>query len=154
MTNSPLESEVNVEGDFLMTIYIFVEPRTVTHQEKKIVVNRKTGKPHTYEPAALSDARALYMAHLSKFKPDSPMDGPLSLSVKWVFHHDKAKHVRWRTRKPDTDNLNKLLKDCMTECGYWHDDAQVVAESITKFDTPGPGMIMIELRPVEEVPNE
>ena len=28
--------------------------------------------------------------------------------------------------KPDTDNLQKLLKDCMTKCGFWKDDAQVV----------------------------
>ena len=26
---------------------------------------------------------------------------------------------RWKTSKPDTDNLIKMLKDCMTRTGYW-----------------------------------
>ena len=34
---------------------------------------------------------------------------------------------------PDTDNLNKLLKDCMTKLGFWNDDAQVCREIIEKF---------------------
>ena len=35
----------------------------------------------------------------------------------------------YRTTKPDTDNLQKLLKDCMTATGFWTDDAQA-------FDKP------------------
>ena len=34
--------------------------------------------------------------------------------------------------KPDTDNLQKLLKDCMTAVGFWVDDAQVCSELTEK----------------------
>ena len=34
--------------------------------------------------------------------------------------------------RPDTDNLQKLLKDCMTRTGFWRDDAQVCREDVTK----------------------
>ncbi|WP_236253677.1 RusA family crossover junction endodeoxyribonuclease [Streptococcus mitis] len=46
---------------------------------------------------------------------------------------------QYKTTKPDTDNLQKLLKDCMTKLGYWQDDAQVASEIVEKFwaDTVG-----------------
>lgn len=43
-------------------------PPTVTHQEKKIHVTG--GKPYTYEPPELKEARAKLTAHLSKHRPD------------------------------------------------------------------------------------
>ena|SRR5436190_653286 len=36
------------------------------------------------------------------------------------------------TQKPDTDNLTKLVKDALTECGVWKDDCQVCRESVWK----------------------
>ena len=54
----------------------------------------------------------------------------------------------YRTTKPDTDNLQKLLKDCMTAEHFWTDDALVCSEITEKFwaDTPG---IWIHIEPVE-----
>ncbi len=42
--------------------------------------------------------------------------------------------------KPDTDNLQKLLKDCMTAVGFWKDDAQVASEICEKFWAEVPGI--------------
>ena len=42
-------------------------------------------------------------------------------------------HGSWRTSKPDTDNLEKALKDEMTRLHFWHDDAQVCSEIVEKF---------------------
>lgn len=39
----------------------------------------------------------------------------------------------WRTAKPDTDNLEKALKDEMTRLHFWADDAQVCSEIVEKF---------------------
>lgn len=112
-------------------------PPTATHQLKQVrVVN---GKPRFYEPAAVKAARAKLTAHLAGHRPPEPMDGPLSLTVKWCFPAKDKTNGSWRTSRPDTDNLNKLLKDCMTALGFWHDDAQVAQEIIEKFwaDLPG-----------------
>ena len=46
----------------------------------------------------------------------------------------------YRTTKPDTDNLQKLLKDCMTDVGFWKDDAQVASEICEKFWAEIPGI--------------
>ena len=36
--------------------------------------------------------------------------------------------------------LQKLLKDCMTACGFWKDDALVAAEMAEKFWAEIPGI--------------
>lgn len=112
-------------------------PPTVTHQEKRIAV--RNNKPYVYEPPALADARAKLIAHLMQHRPSTPMIGGLRLCVKWCFPKGRHKNGTYRTTKPDTDNLQKLLKDCMTACRYWKDDAQVASEIVEKFwaDIPG-----------------
>ena len=112
-------------------------PPTATHQLKQVqVVN---GKPRFYEPAAVKAARAKLTVHLAGHRPQEPMEGPLSLMVKWCFQGNGKANGSWRTSRPDTDNLNKLLKDCMTTLKFWNDDAQVAQEIIEKFwaDLPG-----------------
>lgn len=118
-----------------MVIEFFIPMKkipTTTHQQKKVrVVN---GKPQFYEPDTLKDARAKYMSLLSAYKPDQKISGPIRLTVKWLFPMtQKSINGQYKTSKPDTDNLNKLLKDCMTELGFWNDDAQVASEIIEKF---------------------
>lgn len=111
---------------------------TVTHQQKQVRV--VDGKPIFYEPDALKAARALFMAHLGQHAPAQKYTGAVRLMVKWCFQiKGKHKNGEWKTTKPDTDNLQKLLKDCMTDCGFWTDDALVVSEIVEKFwaDMPG-----------------
>ena len=116
-----------METQFFMTMI----PPTVTHQEKKIhVVN---GKPGIYEPHELADARATLTAHLSKHKPDKPYTSGVRLIVKWLFPKGRHKDGEYKITKPDTDNAQKLLKDCMTDLGFWKDDALVASEIIEKF---------------------
>lgn len=113
---------------------------TVTHQEKKIAV--QNGKPIVYEPAELKDARSKFEAHLSPYAPDCAYRNGVRLMVKWLFpisgnHHSDGEY---KTTKPDTDNLIKLLKDVMTKLGFWHDDAQVCSEINEKFFAVHPGI--------------
>lgn len=86
-------------------------------------------------------ARSKLTAHLGQHRPPKPMEGPVALAVSWGFPL-KWKHYPGEpmTAKPDTDNLQKLLKDCMTQLGFWKDDAQVFAERVEKFWTDRPGI--------------
>lgn len=119
--------------------FLAMNPPTVTHQEKKIrVVN---GKPVVYEPDELKAARVKLRDHLARFRPETPMIGGVRLVVKWCFplaglHRDGE----YRTTKPDTDNLQKLLKDVMTQLGFWKDDALVASEVVEKFWAAVPGI--------------
>ncbi|MEG1086143.1 MAG: RusA family crossover junction endodeoxyribonuclease [Anaerovoracaceae bacterium] len=126
--------------------FIPMVPPTVTHQEKKVSV--KNGKPNFYEPPELKAARTKLMAHFGKHIPESKYTGGVMLLVKWCFPI-KGKHEdgEYRITKPDTDNLQKLLKDVMTDLGYWADDALVALEHVEKFwaDIPGIYVLIAEL---------
>lgn len=132
----------------MMTIEFFMamNPPTCTHQEHKVsVVN---GKPVFYDPPEVKKAREKLMAHLFKHKPDKPMDGGVQLIVKWCFPKRNHRDGEYRITKPDTDNLQKLLKDCMTKVGFWKDDALVASEISEKFWAAVPG-IYIQVNSLE-----
>ena len=131
-----------------MAFFAVMEPPTTTHQMQKARVLH--GKPQLYEPADVADARAKLKAHLAGHRPDAPFDGPLELYTAWHFplcgdHQDGE----FRISKPDTDNLQKLLKDVLTGLGYWVDDARVAREITEKYWAKVPG-IYIRLRSLGE----
>jgi Holliday junction resolvase RusA-like endonuclease len=134
-----------------LTIEFFIPiiPPTTTHQEKQVHVVK--GKPVFYEPAELKAARSKLEAHLAKNKPEKKYTGAIRLLVKWCFPvTGKHKNGDYKTTKPDTDNLQKLLKDVMTHLGYWKDDALVASEVVEKFWADIPG-IYIMISEVEDI---
>ena len=109
---------------------------TATGQERG--VNRKTDA--YYEHAGAKQTRAKLRGHLAPNRPEQPLRGPVRLVVKWCFPETKEHPAgTWKTTRPDTDNLQKILKDEMTKLGFWKDDAQVCSETVEKFwwDVPG-----------------
>ena len=133
-----------------MDFFIEIEPPTATAQEKQVRVVH--GKPLFYDPAPVKAARKLLMTHLLPHRPATPFMGPISLSTIWLFPKGKShSHGEWRITKPDTDNLQKLLKDCMTRCGFWKDDAQVVRETVEKRWSDEPTGIYIEIKLLEAI---
>ena len=144
-----------------MKFKVFLNPPTATAQEKKVSVVR--GKPVFYNPPAVKKAKSLLISHLIQHKPDEshliqhkpdePFFGAVSLKVRWCFPKGKShKDGEWRITRPDTDNLQKLLKDCMTQCDFWKDDAQVVREIAEKIWSNEPG-IEIEIEKLEDKEN-
>lgn len=114
-------------------------PSTKTHQEKKAKCVK--GKPQFYEPDELKAVRSKLTAHFAPHKPEKKYTGPVRLLVKWCFPiSGKHQDGEYKTTKPDTDNLQKMLKDVMTDLGYWTDDALVASEIIEKFWAKLPGI--------------
>jgi Holliday junction resolvase RusA-like endonuclease len=97
------------------------------------------GKPMFFKNAAATGASKDYETLLAFNKPTKPVSGPVELSVLFVFPYkaDEPKKNRkegliWKTTKPDTDNMVKLLKDSMTAVKFWEDDGQVCSETVRK----------------------
>ena len=127
-----------------MNFFLTMNPPTATAQEKQVRIVR--GKPLFYDPSPVKKAKKLLIAHLLTYRPDKPFEGAVSLSTVWLFPKGKShSHGEWRTTRPDTDNLQKMLKDCMTKCGFWKDDAQVVRETVEKRWSDEPPGIYIEI---------
>lgn len=113
-------------------------PPTCTHQEKKVhVIN---GKPIFYDPPEVKQARSKLCGHLAKYKPKQRYEIGVRLIQKWCFPRGQHEDGEYRITKPDTDNLPKLLKDCMTTVGFWKNDALVASEIIEKFWAEIPGI--------------
>ena len=133
-------------GKMRIEFFMAMVPPTITHQAKKLTV--KNGKAITYNSPELNAAREKLRAHLSGYVPQKPMTGPVWLGVKWCFpaganHQDGE----YKATKPDTDNLEKALKDVMEDLGFFNDDAQVASEHVEKFwaDIPGIYITMWEI---------
>lgn len=113
-------------------------PPTVTDQQHALGV--RNGKPFVYDPPALKDAKEKLTAHLLPHAPTTPIDSGVRLIVRWCFPKGQHQNGEYRITRPDTDNLNKALKDCMTRCRFWKDDALVASELIEKFWAEIPGV--------------
>ena len=72
-----------------------------------------------------------------KVKPEKPIDGPVRIDCVYSMQRPrshmnrkcelKAPHypMEFCTKRPDIDNLDKLVMDTLTACGYWIDDSQI-----------------------------
>lgn len=128
--------------------FMAMKPPTVTHQQKRI--SHVNGKLVMWEEDDLKDARAKLTAYLSKHVPKEKYKTGVRLLTKWCFPVcGKHKNGEYRTSRPDTDNLQKLLKDVMTDVGYWTDDALVASEIVEKFWADIPGIYI----KIEEISN-
>ena len=93
----------------------------------------KSHPVHAYKAAI----RAAFIEAAGKFKT---ITGPVQLSVHCRFEMPKSWSKKKRSglvgnlhdRKPDGDNVLKAVKDALTDCGVWNDDAQVALEFIGK----------------------
>ena len=133
-----------------MEFFLEMEPPTVTAQEHKVVVRH--GKPMFYDTERLKAARKKFLNALRPYAPADPMEGPVCLEVVWHFATVSHPEGSWRVTRPDTDNLQKLLKDCMTGAGFWKDDAQVCVERVGKmWSRKRPG-IAISIQVLEPKP--
>ena len=80
----------------------------------------------TYTPKKTRDAERNFLAQAIQFKPDTPLQGALEVTL--VFSRlkpkSKPKKVIYCTTKPDLDNSIKIL-DSLNGV-FWRDDAQII----------------------------
>lgn len=127
---------------------------TMTAQQKGINFDARK----VYTKKELLAIKQKYLAHLAPHRPEQPIKGPIALNVHFGFPAGKEHSAgEWKITKPDTDNAVKLLKDCMTQLGFWQDDAQVAMEVLQKYYLNEPGIFVEVLRlgvpePEEDLP--
>lgn len=126
----------------MITFLIPGNPPTATAQQKGR--NGQTGK--YYKTPELKAAEQKYMSYAAQARPPEPITGPVQLSVVFMFNHrGRYADGEAKTTRPDTDNMVKLLKDVLTRCGFWKDDAQVYDERVLKLWSSQPKtVVMVE----------
>jgi Holliday junction resolvase RusA-like endonuclease len=109
-----------------------------------------------FEKGAVKSAREQLTEHFRRNAPPAPVEGPLKFTAVWSFYWNKGDlPARKKGRlpqwvpiivPPDGDNLAKMLKDVLTELGYWGNDAHVSCETYIRGKGDRPG-IHIRLEP-------
>lgn len=131
-----------------MRIDFFIpgEPPTVTAQEKGERIVHKGGRSFIqhYQKRSLQRVREGFVFDLSGHIPNPTPKGPVRLWTIWTWT-PKGKHKAgtFRDTKPDCDNLIKLFKDAMADCGYFENDSRVVDERVIKRWGTKPGIRVI-----------
>lgn len=132
-----------------MKFFISMIPPTATAQEHRVRMIK--GRPIFFDPPRVKEAKTDLIEHLTPHIPKYPMEGALALTTIWFFPMGKShKDGDWRITRPDTDNLQKILKDCMTKLGFWIDDAQVSREYVEKRWSDMPTGIYIDIERLDE----
>lgn len=113
-------------------------------------VSFRNGVVRTFTPTTTQNAQDLIKARLLRHKDDAfPPHVPIRLSC--TFYRSKSRYLPKREvmpfRKPDTDNLLKLLLDSIDGI-LVPDDAQITTISVRKRWSPsGEGYITLKLEP-------
>ena len=121
-------------------------PKTTAQATTRIFKNKYTGKMFIGKTDKAKTTREELMALLRPYAPEKPFDKPLTVVIEWGYPYLKT--VRKRdigklvpaTTRPDVDNLEKFLFDCMTRIGFWVDDSIVWDVRFRKFYTENAGI--------------
>src|SRR5690606_12262984 len=98
-----------------LEFFVPMIPPTITAQQAKA----RSSSNQPYKPQELKTARMKLRDHIGRHAPAKPLDGPLRLVVKWCWPIARGRrHGQYKHTRPDTDNLQKMLKDVMTELGF------------------------------------
>ena len=138
--------------------FIKCNPPKSTAQGSSTILKRRDGSmfvgkfANSKAKKVQSDLMSLFRPHV----PENPFEGPVELSVTWTYPWRKSETKKrmaeqWLPcdKRPDVDNLCKMLFDIMTRLNYWRDDSQVSNLHFIKGwgDYPGIGIV------IEEMPN-
>ncbi len=88
------------------------------------------GKGRTYTPDETKAAERTVAFLSSPHAPDEPAQGPVTMSLEFVMplppSYSKKLWGQPHTKKPDLDNLSKLVMDALGKTKqWWRDDSQV-----------------------------
>ena len=113
-----------------------------------------------YDPGTAEAWKGCIALAIRDHMPAAPMDGPVRVDLTFLLPRPKRlmrkrdpDGAMYCTAKPDRDNLDKAVLDCLTEMGMWRDDAQVVDGRLRKMYAPKDGRTGVELR-ITQLENE
>lgn len=109
---------------------------------------RHTKRGRAYKSTEQENNERTLEAMLMPYVPETPMNGPVNLlfvaympipasiskKARQAMLCEETPHIK----KPDLDNLEKQLLDCMTRMRFWDDDRQVFCVVKKKVYSPSP----------------
>ena len=119
--------------------------------KQRVKFSRQSGRAYTPERTVTFESQFAWAAQ-EAMAGKSLMEGPLFLEVIAYLPIPESKPLKWKvaarrgeirpTKKPDFDNILKIVSDSMNLV-VWLDDAQIVDSSFKKFLSDKPRTIAI-----------
>lgn len=123
--------------------------RVAKHGDKTVLIGSDT---------ALAKEQALVL-WLQTIAPEKPMTGAVRLDVAFIFpiprkwakkkQREVSEKPILHTKKPDRDNLLKMIQDAMEKAGFFLNDSQICAGPVMKF-YGAPAGYQIRIEEIEE----
>jgi len=116
------------------------------------------GITRMYDPGTAEGWKGQIAAAAMPHKPAAQLEGPLHVTLLFRFARPKSHWSKkglkptapeYHTSKPDADNLAKAVLDCITQLGFWRDDAQVSALDVRKKYANAEPFCEITITPIE-----
>jgi len=104
----------------------------------------RVARGHAYNPPGLVDAwKGAIGWGCKAHRPPHPLVGPMRVDL-WFYFPRPKYHFRKDGQlkqeapirhivRPDRDNAEKVILDCLTRAGFWDDDCQVCAGEVNKL---------------------
>lgn len=112
-------------------------------------VTVRDGHGTSYTSAKQKHNASDILALASKYAPKTPAKGSLRLDLLFCVPMPKSltkrdregvrRFVVFPAKKPDLDNYQKQIMDCMTKLRFWEDDSQVCITLAGKMYSERPG---------------
>lgn len=122
----------------MLKVFISCEKLPKATAQQKGVSIAKNGKPHFYEKKKVTSARKFYADAIREEMKRAgweTCEGPVFVSMGFLFTQKTKPKTEFKTTRPDLDNLMKLVLDAATDAGAWRDDALIVDISASKAIT-------------------
>ena len=110
------------------------------------------GSARVYDPGTAEGWKGAIALAAREHLPTAPLQGPIRVSATLMFRRPKAHYIAgkverglrpgaplYHTGKPDRDNCEKAVTDCLTTLGMWRDDGQVCGGEVVKVYSDAPG---------------
>jgi len=122
--------------DLFCSFWVDGKPRA-TPRTKAFRKGRHAG---VYTPDTADDWKMLVAMAAKPLLPETPLEGPLSVAITFIFPRPKRLCRKKdptgpipMPSKPDRDNCEKAILDMLSNIGMWKDDAQVCDGPVRKF---------------------
>jgi len=112
-----------------VTMTIFGEP--IAKGRPKVAMRGKF--PQVYTPKETRQAEESFIQQAIKFKPETPFTGAIKVTIRFYKSRPKSlpkKYIHW-TKKPDIDNMAKLVLDSLNKI-FFIDDSQIIELNCSK----------------------
>lgn len=133
----------------MIDFFVNCIPPKSTHQAALRILKRHDGTQFVGKFASSKGKRVEneLMTLFTPYRPQTQLQGPLSLTVGWYYPWRKSEKKTNREKgfipcdvRPDCDNLAKFVCDILTRLAFWNDDGQVADLNFFKCWSEKPGI--------------